>query len=229
MDAPDAPDGFIDKWRVRWPEWRVAEVFVPEPLRREAAAWFALLQEIDDAAWGGADPTPGLAKLAWWHEELKGWGKGARRHPLGEVLQRRPAPWTGLARALNTLPATRGQAAEAALSAIADLAAAVAECELVLFATEQADTRSGAGEAVTSSAGAALGLLGGRALQAGAHEEAAWLLRQWPERVAGPRPRRIHAALLRARLQALAAGKGVRPLPAWRVLPVSWRAARRGD
>src|SRR5690606_20699556 len=60
--------GFIDKWRARWPEWEIASVFVPEAQRPLAEAWFSLLQELTDAAWGGADPTPGLAKLAWWQE-----------------------------------------------------------------------------------------------------------------------------------------------------------------
>ena len=30
MSDHDALQGFLDKWRAQWPEWAVAEVFVPE-------------------------------------------------------------------------------------------------------------------------------------------------------------------------------------------------------
>ncbi|NLB58503.1 MAG: phytoene/squalene synthase family protein, partial [Gammaproteobacteria bacterium] len=45
---------FIDKWRSRWPEWRIAEVFVPAGQRSVAEAWFTLLQELYESAWGGS-------------------------------------------------------------------------------------------------------------------------------------------------------------------------------
>src|SRR5690606_14891514 len=76
-------EAFLDKWRARWPEWRIAEVFVPAPRRPATLAWLGLRQELADAAWGGADPRPGAAKLAWWSDELRGWASGRRRHPLG--------------------------------------------------------------------------------------------------------------------------------------------------
>ena len=38
MSDHDALQGFLDKWRARWPEWRVAEAFVPTPERERAAA-----------------------------------------------------------------------------------------------------------------------------------------------------------------------------------------------
>src|SRR3546814_18341740 len=82
-------DEFTAKWRTRWPEWSIGMVFLPDAQRETAFAWFALVPELTDAAWSGADATPGLAKLAWWNEELPGWAKGARRHPLGAVLQPR--------------------------------------------------------------------------------------------------------------------------------------------
>ena len=96
-------DSFVDKWRQRWPEWGLASVFVPAAQRGRLSAWLALLQELREAAWGGGDPTPGLAKLAWWQEELRGWEKGARRHPLGAVLQPRQAPWRALGLALPVM------------------------------------------------------------------------------------------------------------------------------
>ena len=108
-DATDhtVHDDLLDKWRGRWPEWRIAQVFVPEAQRATAEVWFALLQEWTDAAWTGADPTPGFAKLAWWQEELRGWARGLRRHPLGRDLHRRPVPWDALADALPALQAAR--------------------------------------------------------------------------------------------------------------------------
>src|SRR5690606_20594775 len=126
MSEPGTAGGFVSKWRARWPEWGVAEAFGAADQRQVAGAWVALLQELYDAAWSGQDPTPGLAKLAWWHEELEGWDKGGRRHPLGEVLQRLPAPWTRLGRARNALPSTRGQSAAEAAPSLPDLAEAVA-------------------------------------------------------------------------------------------------------
>ena len=211
---------FIDKWRRRWPEWSVAEAFVAPSQRRAATAWFALLQELSEAAWGGSDPTPGLAKLAWWHEELEGWAKGARRHPLGEILQRLEAPWTPLARALNGLPDTRGRAPGEALEALAALAAGIAGCEAALFPDERATPGQEAAAAVRAA------LLGERALLTGAADDAGWLLERWPRPVAGPIPRRLHSRLLRARLERLAAGRPAAPMPGWRVLAASWRASR---
>ena len=99
-----APDSFIDKWLARWPEWAIAQVFVPQAQRRTLLAWAALQQELCDAAWGGADARPGEAKLGWWQDELRGWSRGLRRHPLGALLQSQPGDWLALA---NVLPALR--------------------------------------------------------------------------------------------------------------------------
>ncbi|MGO1720698.1 MAG: phytoene/squalene synthase family protein [Luteimonas sp.] len=222
MSDNGTADSFIEKWLQRWPEWSVAEAFVPASQRRMATAWFALLQELTEAAWAGSDPTPGVAKLAWWHEELEGWAKGARRHPLGAELQRLPAPWTRLGRELNVLPATRGQAAEPAMDALATLAAAVSACEQALFADQPAtEDRQAAATAATCAA-----LFGARALLTAAKDDAGWLLARWPQPVAGPLPRRLCSALMRGRLDAMAAGKAAEPMSGWRVLATSWRASR---
>ena len=37
---------FIAKWRARWPEWAIAEAFLPAVQREPAQAWLALLQEL---------------------------------------------------------------------------------------------------------------------------------------------------------------------------------------
>lgn len=220
MNEPGTAGGFISKWRARWPEWDVAEAFVAADQRRVADAWFALLQELYDAAWSGQDPTPGLAKLAWWHEEVEGWDKGRRRHPLGEVLQRLPAPWTRLGRALSALPSTRGQPVAQAVPALSGLADAVLECEAALFPAQgTADEPGGAAAAL---------LLGERVLITGVSADAAWLVQHWPRLRGASRPRRLHAALLRRRLETLPESGEAVPVRGWRVLLASWRAARRG-
>lgn len=216
MTAFDATASFIDKWQARWPEWRIGVAFIPAPQRETAFAWFALLQELTDAAWSGADPTPGLAKLAWWNDELRGWTRGARRHPLGEVLQARAAPWEALAGSLLALQATRDlPPAEGSFDpGLRVFAAAVARCEDAIF---------DAGERVAPDCdGPAFDLRAERALLLGAAGTV-----DGPDarpRPCGPRPRRLHSAFLRERLRRAAAGASAQaPL---RTLWLAWRAAR---
>lgn len=211
-------DGFVDKWRMRWPEWQVAEVFLPGAGRERWLAWFALRQELVDAAWAGADPRPGEAKLGWWVEELQGWTQGRRRHPLGAGLQALPAPWARLAAGLPALAAARGvadmDAARNTLAPFADAIAAVDEALATDAHAPGADT-------------IAFGLLGQRALLADDGALAQELLLHWPP-AQGARGERILAALLRERLRRQAAGaEATRGLPRWRVLAIAWRAARQ--
>lgn len=241
-DDPDGLGAFVGKWRTRWPEWAVAEVFVPAAHRPVALAWAALQQELADAAWGGSDASPGQAKLLWWQEELQGWTLGRRRHPLGTELQRLGAPWEDLAAALPTLRDSRERPADpdeafAQLQAPATAAAAI---ERVLFGgrpVEAATVRLVAASwlqarlARDAAAAVPLSALAGvdrnrdpshRGLDAGA----AWrveLLRQWPAAGEATRPRRLWAALARARL---ARGDAGQPLAAWPALWAAWRAAR---
>lgn len=228
MNEPGALEAFIDKWRARWPEWRIVEVFVPASQRDTALAWFALLQELTDAAWSGEDSTPGLAKLAWWQEELQGWSQGRRRHPLGAALQSRPAPWMALAAALpalrshRELPHSMGDVF-VGMHAFADPAAGV---EDVLF-----DTHLTAPDLVAATL-----LAAHPALCAAGHERLlTTLLSQWPA-VRGPRVRRIVSTLAHARLKPVRRKHGRKhvppehassqPLPPWRALWLAWHAAR---
>ena len=221
-------DDFLQKWRAAWPEWPLAQVFMPVSQRAAAEAWLALLQEWVEAAWGGEDPTPGFAKLAWWSEELRGWGKGLRRHPLGRVLQRMPAPWAETADALGLLQAVRedvrsGRFADAG-ERLMPFVVAVAACEAALFGPAD-----GGGDLPGQAlAPVALHLLwqpAGDDVQALAQSRRA-LLKAWPLRSGSSRASRIHAALLRDRLRAVATGRPHAPLPPWRVLWLAWRAAR---
>lgn len=222
MSDQAALAAFLDKWRGRWPEWRIAEVFVPAPQRAATLAWLALRQELADAAWEGADPRPGAAKLGWWAEELQGWAHGRRRHPLGLALQRVPAPWAALAAALPALAAgrdvampagDRGHALHAVLAPVAEAAAAVSIA---------IDGSAAAGQAALAAGLSAMRVLAGAG--AGAADAGA-LVAAWPAAPAGTRADRIFAALARRRLEALAGGRDGMPSQ-WRTLWTAWRAGR---
>jgi hypothetical protein len=244
-DAADLDD-FLQKWRAAWPEWPIARGFVAPADRDRAEAWLALWQEWTDAAWAGDDPTPGFAKLGWWQEELLGWDKGARRHPLGRVLQKTGTRWSPLAGALGALrevrTALRDGAAPASLHApLAPLAEALHGCERTLFAQAPGAPRDataanairGAQTLIAQHAlwhGAALAAGEGEGADAAQHlARAAALARSaaaaWPAGAA-PRPRRVYEALLRARLADMARGRGLRPVAPLRTLWLGWRAAR---
>ena len=237
-DAQAAAD-FIAKWRARWPEWAIAEVFLPASRREPAQAWLALLRELCDAAWGGDDPRPGEAKLAWWAGELEGWSRGARRHPLGQVLSSRAASWSALAAALPTLLASRDRPRDstAAVAAVAPFAVAAAAVEAELHAAPATSTSSGdlasalLAERLLHHPDSAtpLQLMAGDAGATGAGQAwAAALLDAWPIGAPVVRARRLHAMLQRARLAQRARGVAVpAPLSRWRTLWRAWRTARR--
>jgi len=235
MSDAEALAGFIDKWRERWPEWRIAEVFVPQDLRVVSIAWFALQQELAEAAWGGSDPRPGEAKLGWWSEELQGWSQGRRRHPLGLVLQRLPAPWLWLAASVPALIASREPSAgrEPSFELLAPVGGAISGIDAAVFGAA-----SNADDCVEVLLAMQLLLLGDAAAplqvraRAGDGAEAAaraWagdLLQAWPV-TTGPRPLRLRGALLRERLRRFAAGgPRLQAVPALATLRIAWRAAR---
>lgn len=235
MNQTEAPASFVAKWRARWPEWNIVQVFIPAAQRDRVDAWFALLQTLTDAAWGGSDPTPGLAKLAWWQEELQGWSKGARRHPLGEALQRFPAPWAALAASVMSLQQTRARAddAQAAMAVSQPFAAAVAACESALFGVSVDATaligKALLGERLLVDPESAVPLRQSDSADAPTSSARAWalqLLTAWPEDAT--RPRRLQTALLRARLVHFAQTGDNAPLAPWRTLFVAWWAARKG-
>lgn len=226
----DASSSFFDAWLQAWPEWSMAQVFVEPRMREIALAWAALQQELLDTAWGGTDPRPAEAKLAWWEEELRGWSQGRRRHPLGRVLQREAAPWTALAAELPALGRTRERPLDAddAFASLAPAAAVAARIDAALFggpapaeatvaATWLAWRVIRYGEpavplAVLADAGQGDAVLRWRGA----------LSRRWPSGQRGSRVRRLWMALARLRL-------GIAPghvPPSWRVLWAAWRAAR---
>jgi len=212
----------IHRQMARTLEWAIAEAFIPAAQRPLAAAWFALLHELTHAAWA-LEPAPGLAKLGWWQDELNGWAKGIRRHPLGEALLAQPLPWRELATALNGLAVSRETIPENPLAAVdlQPLARAIADCEAILFEipSPAANTDS-AHHSILTDALAEQALLRGEA-------EAATRLHSTPTTAPTTAlPRRLHAAILAGRLHQLRRGSPVYPLPAWRTLISAWRAAR---
>jgi len=231
---------FTGKWRARWPEWSVAEVFLPPAQREAALAWAALLQELTDAAWGGSDARPGEAKLAWWIEELQGWSQGRRRHPLGSALQRLSAPWAGLAAALPSLRDSRERPLD-----IDDAFAGLDAFSLAVTAVESSLFAGGEGTSVPPAKLPPAKLIAATLLQTrlAHHPSDAVPLRVlaqagegggaaiWARQLAqgdwtatgSTRPRRMWAALARARLQR---GDAMRPLPSWAALWAAWRSAR---
>lgn len=240
MSDSTALDSFLDKWRARWPEWQMAEVFVPPARRPVAVAWFALLQEFEDAMNIAGDPMPADAKLAWWGEELRDWARQRSRHPLGRVLEPQSAPWAALAEALPLLVAARDRPADAAaaFAGLRGFGEAVAAVEATLFAAPASTALAQAVIAQTlatrlAEAGSAAlpleeAVTGAGDLTAQSRQWAEALLRRWPERQGG-RERRILSAMARGRLRRFAkAGEATRlPSPAV-LLFNAWRAARGG-
>ena len=216
----EGPDSFLDKWRARWPEWALAEVFVPPAQRTPLLAWLSLRQELLDAAWGGSDPRPGEAKLGWWQEELQAWQQGMRRHPLGTVLQAQPAPWGMLAMAVPLLAATRGQPSPARLRPVAEAIAAVS-------AALEPGTVVQPWERVASGLRAQRMLGGNEGVDPPGAAASRALLDDWPSGgdTGAPLSARLFDAILRGRVQVRARG-GDGPPARIRTLLAAWRAAR---
>ncbi|AXM13866.1 phytoene/squalene synthase family protein [Xanthomonas oryzae pv. oryzae] len=229
MSQSSALDSFLDKWRTRWPEWSVAEPFIPQLQRPLAAAWFALLQEWEDIMNIAGDPLPADAKLAWWQQELRDWSNQRSRHPLGRVLEPVRAPWAALA---DTLPAmqtarVQPQSLQQALGTLHAFAEAVVAIEAVLFAR----TQPGDGAAVAVQWLDARQRVAGDSAAPGGVATAAWriqLLQAWPRKVALARPHRVWSRLARLRLQRALSGRTAYPPPLQQVWH-SWRAASGTD
>lgn len=219
MTDSAALDTFLQKWRTRWPEWAIAEAFVPASQRPLAQAWLALRGELAGAAWGGEDPTPGAAKLGWWEEELRGWARGARRHPLGLALQRQPVDWARLADGIPALRLRRQPEGDQAqtLAGLAGYAQGLATVSAALFCAP-----APSGDAMAQALLAEWRLLLPRRGVPAAGTDLASVL-ALPALREGPRVERIQAALVRLRLRRQ---DGQAPLGAPRVLLAAWRAAR---
>ncbi|MBS0215498.1 MAG: hypothetical protein JSR50_07035 [Proteobacteria bacterium] len=208
MSDREALAATLADWRTRWPEWQVAENFIAAESRDAAIAWFMLLGELAHAAWGGSDPTPGLAKLGWWQEELRGWAKGMRRHPLGLALQKQAVAWPDFADSLGVLRDRELGAADeqAAVITLQPFLAAIRQVERQLFGEASRDSDP-------------LQLLRTLKVSIGFPVVAAKALR------GGPGPRQVFDALAMARANAARKGDAI-VLSRWRTLLLAWRAGR---
>ncbi|HHW4677897.1 MAG TPA: phytoene/squalene synthase family protein [Xylella sp.] len=229
MSRSSALDSFLDKWLARWPEWSLAEVFIPESQRCLVMAWFALLQEFEDVMNVVGDPLPADAKLVWWQQELIDWAAQRSRHPLGRLLEPVRAPWVMLADALPALQVARQRpdSFEQALLSLQSLAQAVAAVETVAFARiEGIDIRALALQWLDARHRA----VGEAAAPAGVGS-VAWcihLLASWPVKPTLVRPHRIWSCLRRLRLHRQVCGQQGHPSPLQQLWH-SWRAASGGD
>lgn len=227
MSQSIALDSFLDKWRNRWPEWTVAEPFIPERHRSLTLAWFSLLQEFEDIMNIAGDPLPADAKLAWWQQELRDWSEQRSRHPLGRLLEPVHAPWATLADNVSAVQAARERPVtlDAALAQLQPFAEALVQVEAALFGrAARHDARAVAVQWLAARLHAA----------ASAHpvelDVAQWraqLLQQWPAKAALARPHRVWSRLARLRLVREHAGMGAYA-PPLQQLWHSWRAASGG-
>jgi len=94
---------FEDKWLAANPEQAVVAVFLAPEQRLRAAAFGALVHELQQAAFGASDPQVSSVKLNWWAQELVSAGNGGRRHPITTALFKHeaaraiePALWAAL-------------------------------------------------------------------------------------------------------------------------------------
>lgn len=233
MSGSEALEGFLDKWRTRWPEWGVVEVFVPPAQRRTALAWFALLQEFEDAMNIAGDPLPADAKLGWWGEELRDWSRHRSRHPLGRILEPCEAPWATLAEMLPRLAhaRTRPLDQDTAFVGIEPLARALAAVEAAVFGATASAAQVQAIALQLLSSRVQHGALQGVPLRVQGVAEpsvGSWqseLLRRWPSSAGGPAPRRLVSALQQLRL-GQSSGRPGRAVHRLRILWIGWRAAR---
>ena len=233
MSDSAALDSFLEKWRARWPEWSVAEIFVAPARRDVAVAWFALLQEFDDVLNVSGDPLPADAKLAWWNEELRGWANQRSRHPLGRRLEPVRAAWARLADALPALADARARPGDeaAAFATLASFGDAVATVEADVLDRAPAPRAVVAQMLATRLAEAGSAAVPGRGTDesAGQRGWATTLQQAWGDPRHGARERRILSTYAYSRLQRLARDGAPAPLPGQaRLLFTGWRAAR-GD
>ena len=216
----------LQKWRDRWPQWAIADVFIAPAQRLTAQAWFSVLMEWEDLLNQPSEQPIIAIKLDWWQHELAQWATQRSSHPIAPLLMGLDAPWQLLAETLSDLtalasvPSTLAQA-EASLARVLDAMVAVemrlfpgekgCDRRLLLLHWLEARCRFG-----TAAAGMSV---------------ATWrrvLLDAWPDAPQSERPRRLLSTLTRQRLQrAIRSEDGAHPRTDGRLhlLWSCWRSA----
>lgn len=136
MSEPDALQSFTGKWQAHWPELSLLQGFLPSAIRPLAAAWGALLCELQDCAFAIEQEAVRTPKSLWWADELQRMGAHQARHPLTVALQDADAPYFRIAEPLLAISAKvplRSGNTEALHQQLLPLTTALAETETALF------------------------------------------------------------------------------------------------
>lgn len=244
MSSVEALQSFTDKWQTQWPESLLLQGFLLPEQRAHAAAWGALLCEIQESVFAIAQDAVRGPKSQWWAEEMQRTAALQARHPLTQQLQDSGAPFSALASPLLVLapriPLRTGSTA-ALQQALQPLTEAFATCEAVLFGSgNTADApviavqlllmRLPRGLQEFDRAMVPMHLWARHQFQDATNDT---LKRDWidellallPQQTAGNAYREAQRRFIRRRLVALRFGKrlGLTPLFAWD----AWRAVRR--
>lgn len=227
----DVQEIALQKWRDRWPQWAIAEVFIAPAQRLTAQAWFSLLMEWEDLLNQSSEQLIIAAKLQWWQHELAQWSTQRSSHPIAPLLMGLDAPWQLLAEplsdlaALASVPPTLAQA-EASLARVLDAMVAV---EMRLFPGERGcDRRLLLLHWLEARCRVGKGIPAGMSV-------AAWrraLLDAWPDAPQSERARRLLSTLTRQRLQRAVRsedGKSPRCKGRLHLLWCCWRSATQRE
>lgn len=204
QSVPDSEvlQSYLDSWRRDWPEWSIAERFIPQSLRTVAQAWFAVQQQWEGLLPAASESMATAAKQAWWKHEIDNWQQGQALHPLGSVLCVITAPWAQLATTMTCLQTLQCTSA--------DVRHGYQELWAMIHALATIDNHL-FGRTVSSDPQALLiQWLDARRRRGGAGASPPgqtadqWrqqLLTMWPNKPSLARPRRIWLALIRRRIQ----------------------------
>lgn len=244
MSESDALQSFTGKWQAQWPELSLLQGFLPSVTRPSAAAWSALLCELQDCAFAIEQEAVRTPKSLWWADELQRMASGQARHPLTMALQDADAGYFRIAEPLLALSAKvplRSGNTEALHQQLLPLTTVLAETEAALFgggnghdstviAVQLLLMRLPGGLQAVDRAMVPMHLLARhQAMQAPTEalsdDWLSELLGLLPDQTAGNAYREAQRRFIRRRLLAMQSGKQptLTPAYAWD----AWRAVRR--
>ena len=151
--ADDAFASFEGKWLAANPEQAVVAVFLAPEQRLRAAAFGALVHELQQATFAASDPQVSTAKLNWWAQELVAAASGDPHHPITRALFEREtargidrALWTALAAgAFAQVESTPASTQAETVAALAAFYEPVARLESALVLGTNSPTPEAAG------------------------------------------------------------------------------------